>query len=590
MKKSLIYMAALFATAGTFSSCDDDFEVPPMIEPVATMKVNTTIADLKAEYWREGGQDYYTPILLNSEGDSVVIGGRVISSDLQGNLFQQLIVEDETGAIEFSVSVYDLNQKYQYGQEVRINVTGMNIGLYRNLMKIGGVYNNGIGRLDEKLFTPHIQVNGLPRPSAVDTITVTIPDVMEYKSTTAGLQEWESRLVKFEGVSFEGGGSLTYATPGGTSGTIRVLKDASGNTIDMRTNDRSKFADKKLPAGTGNVTAILSYYNSNWQLSLIDTDGCQGFDETPDNPDTPDTPAGDGNGSMEKPYSADQVIAFNPQSTTDVAGDNQKNVWVEGYIVGSYDNYTANFTAENANPANILLALSPDANTKESTICVQLLNGSETRAALNLKDNPTNLGKKCKVYGDILKYNSLPGVKNTSNFEIDGKTGTEKPEPGAVIYSQTFKEAQGDFTIDNISMSDALTYVWMHDSKYGYMKASAYVNNASHASDSWLTSPIIDLTTATSPVLTFDHLINKFPSIDVAKEQVSMAIRIEGGEWQTTAVPTWSNNDGWTFVNSGNISLDQYKGKKIQVGFHYTSTDEASGTWEIKNFLVSEAN
>ena len=68
-----------------------------MIEPVATMKVNTTIADLKAEYWREGGQDYYTPILLNSEGDSVVIGGRVISSDLQGNLFQQLIVEDETG-------------------------------------------------------------------------------------------------------------------------------------------------------------------------------------------------------------------------------------------------------------------------------------------------------------------------------------------------------------------------------------------------------------------------------------------------------------------------------------------------------------
>ena len=76
----------------------------------------------------------------------------------------------------------------------------------------------------------------------------------------------------------------------------------------------------------------------------------------------------------------------------------------------------------------------------------------------------------------------------------------------------------------------------------------------------------------------------------MAKEQVSMAIRIEGGEWQTTAVPTWSNNDGWTFVNSGNISLDQYKGKKIQVGFHYTSTDEASGTWEIKNFLVSEAN
>ena len=35
------------------------------------------------------------------------------------------------------------------------------------------------------------------------------------------------------------------------------------------------------------------------------------------------------------------------------------------------------------------------------------------------------------------------------------------------------------------------------------------------------------------------------------------------------------------------VSLAGYEGKKIKVGFKYVSTDEAAGTWEIRNFKVS---
>ncbi|MBD5225134.1 MAG: hypothetical protein HDS68_04085 [Bacteroidales bacterium] len=175
-----------------------------------------------------------------------------------------------------------------------------------------------------------------------------------------------------------------------------------------------------------------------------------------------------------------------------------------------------------------------------------------------------------------LALNDADGIGDTFKAWEPG------PEP---IYSESFQTNIGKFTIENISLAEALTYVWSHDS-YGYMKASAYVGQ-SYASDSWLISPLLDLSEVEEPGLTFDHCTNKFPSLDVAKQQVSLAVRTEGGEWNTVAIPEWSTNADWTFVNSGNIDLAAYSGKKIQIGFHYTSQNDASGTWEVKNFAIT---
>jgi len=40
-------------------------------------------------------------------------------------------------------------------------------------------------------------------------------------------------------------------------------------------------------------------------------------------------------------------------------------------------------------------------------------------------------------------------------------------------------------------------------------------------------------------------------------------------------------------VASGDIDLSAYAGKKFQVAFHYTSTTESAGTWEVKNFAIN---
>ena len=146
---------------------------------------------------------------------------------------------------------------------------------------------------------------------------------------------------------------------------------------------------------------------------------------------------------------------------------------------------------------------------------------------------------------------------------------------------------KGKFYIEDVDKGD-LSYVWSYDSKYG-MKASAFVSNTSHATESWLISPLIDLTNATDPIFTFDHAVNKFTSVDKAKEEATVWVRIgEDGEWCPVSNVTYPSSLGWDFVNAGDLPLDEFVDKKIQIGFKYISTATNAGTWEIQNFKVND--
>ena len=151
-------------------------------------------------------------------------------------------------------------------------------------------------------------------------------------------------------------------------------------------------------------------------------------------------------------------------------------------------------------------------------------------------------------------------------------------------FSETFANTFGKFLVEDKSLAEGLSYVWAKNS--GYVKASAYVGGAAHASESWLLSPLFDLTNANEPNLMFEHAINKFASVDAAKQEATVWVREgEEGEWSKLEI-AYSENKDWTFVSSGSIALSAYKGKTIQIGFKYTSTAESAGTWEIKNFKV----
>lgn len=169
-----------------------------------------------------------------------------------------------------------------------------------------------------------------------------------------------------------------------------------------------------------------------------------------------------------------------------------------------------------------------------------------------------------------------------------GTTPTPGPEPTpeGAIFSETFSASQGNFTIDDKSLAEGLTYIWKHDAQYHYMKASAFVNGKSYASESWLVSPEIDLSSEKAAFLSFMHTANKFPEGKTAKDFVSVKISKDGTTWDNLTIPTWPAGTDWIFVSSGSIDLKAYLGSKVKIAFVYTSKDGESGSWKIKNVLV----
>lgn len=105
--------------------------------------------------------------------------------------------------------------------------------------------------------------------------------------------------------------------------------------------------------------------------------------------------------------------------------------WIHGYIVGYADGALtkAAFNTEAGDKvvaSNILL--SANKNTTDVNECIPVAlatspaESKAVRAALNLKDNPDNLGKEVWIYGDIMKYFSVAGVKNVTDYSLDGVT------------------------------------------------------------------------------------------------------------------------------------------------------------------------
>lgn len=161
----------------------------------------------------------------------------------------------------------------------------------------------------------------------------------------------------------------------------------------------------------------------------------------------------------------------------------------------------------------------------------------------------------------------------------------DQPEdPAASTFlNAPFSSGQDGFTIENKVLPTEVEQVWSFDAKYG-MKATAYVGSSktNYASDSWLVSPVVDLTKATKAVLTFDHAGNFFA--DITTDCSVWVKETAASDWTALTVANYPSN--WTFVSSGNIDLSAYAGKSIQIAFRYTSTDEKAGTWEVKNVLI----
>ena len=225
--------------------------------------------------------------------------------------------------------------------------------------------------------------------------------------------------------------------------------------------------------------------------------------------------------------------------------------------------------------------------TKATTAAVAYTSSDEAVATVNAETGEVTLlaAGETKITATAAENDEYNGGSASYTLTVTTPALDVVKEP----YSESFETEFGSFVLDNVNLSEGLSYVWSIDKKYKCAKASAFVNKKNLPSESWLVSPWIELSAAeVIRSLYFDHAVSKY--FGNVSEEATLWIKVEGGDWtQITSIayPEVPQDKSFSPFETQAVSLAGYEGKKIKVGFKYVSTDEAAGTWEIRNFKVS---
>ena len=196
------------------------------------------------------------------------------------------------------------------------------------------------------------------------------------------------------------------------------------------------------------------------------------------------------------------------------------------------------------------------------------------------------------IWGDSVNYAFDPAkTVNSQNIKYGGGSTTDPdtPQPGdeeETIYTANYKSTDGDCTLELIKNPSDGIKVWTRSVKYGWTATGSVKGDDGkykyYEAEGCLVLPEMDLTDCQSATMQFNHAVN-FDTNPAAR--LSVEVRCDGNVTKLDGI-TWPAGNNWTFVNSGNIDLSQFAGKKIRIAFHYTSTTAKAGTWEVSDIAV----
>lgn len=189
--------------------------------------------------------------------DEMVLSGYVTSSDRANNFYRTLMIEDNTGAAEMLVGLYDLHNLYPVGAQLVVKCGGLAAELDDGLLRVGladhltsytVTYMESRVVVDQHLFLSGMKVEPNPLKTTIDRL----------------LPERVGRLVRIENLRLDPVADTTWALPVALTGeeeprsaTIK-FRDVSGqDSIYVYTSGYASFAGDTVPKGTVSITGIL---------------------------------------------------------------------------------------------------------------------------------------------------------------------------------------------------------------------------------------------------------------------------------------------------------------------------------------------
>ena len=248
----LIASLALFA-------CERDYDAPLLTEPEYTgPAANITISELRTQ---NAAATTDVPIII---AQSQILKATITSSDEAGNIYKNIYIQDETGAIGVRVDQNNICTKYPVGQTIYIDLEGLCVSVYGGEQQIA-IYdesnNYKTAPIPWEIFQEKAIRDGWGAPENVKPIVLD-----DISTINTNPDNYKFKLVQFTGVTFQNGGKGIFA-PEDAYGEENIT-DSHGNSIIVRTSNYASFASNKLPEGKGNITGILGRFNGTWQLTL----------------------------------------------------------------------------------------------------------------------------------------------------------------------------------------------------------------------------------------------------------------------------------------------------------------------------------
>lgn len=271
---------ALVMGLGLTSCMDDDWKAPSGDTPAYgnnTLQEKNVISidELKTKYG-------ITKEMINDTvriDDGIQIKGVVTGNDAEGNIYNEIALQDETGGILVCIAQGGLCGQMQVGQEVLIDLGGLYIGAYRSQPQIGVPYTSTSASGAKSTYPSRIaraewqtRFKLIGKPDATKLVAKEF-DYESLKGNETELYKYAGCLVKATGVGFaKADGKTTYApkSEGASTGygvmrafkNMTTGKDYTTNEFGVRTSCYSDFAAEKLPEGKLTVTGILTCYKS----------------------------------------------------------------------------------------------------------------------------------------------------------------------------------------------------------------------------------------------------------------------------------------------------------------------------------------
>lgn len=282
--KNIKYLLMLVLACSLFTGCMDDDWDTPNAEALNKAYGNQEIAETNVITIGSLKEQYESVINASTNSyeqitEDVQIKGRVVGNDIGGNIYNEVSIDDGTGAILICISQGGLFSYLPVGQEIVVDLKGLYIGGYGKQAEIGMPYTNAKGnsyvsRMSRVLWNKHFKLTGVADASKVVAEEFDLSKRTKEEYFTAN----NGKLMTIKNVEFTNAdGKTTFAPSEEKDAANSVNRGLSQNgkpiatsSIVVRTSSYADFAAKQLPTGKLNITGVFTRYRTTWQILIRD--------------------------------------------------------------------------------------------------------------------------------------------------------------------------------------------------------------------------------------------------------------------------------------------------------------------------------